>query len=90
MRQPSSQPPSTQLPNLDPAAERPYYVNGVNRFDQGGNVENTPGKLIWHGGAWDKSVGRGDNFSLRFDGNGSSNVFLGYNGSTAAAQKKAA
>lgn len=78
---------SQLLPNLDPAAERPYYVNGVNRFDQGGNVENTPGKLIWHGGAWDKGVGRGDNFSLRFDGNGSSNVFLGYNGSTAAAQK---
>lgn len=75
------------LPNLDPAAERPYYVNGVNRFDRGGNVEETPGKLIWHGGAWDKTFGRGDKYSLRFDGNGSSNVFLGYNGDSAKGEK---
>ncbi len=78
---------SQLLPNLDPAVECPYYVNGVNRFRQGGNVEATPGKLIWHGGVWDKTFGRDDKFSLRFDGNGNSNVFLGYNGASASAKK---
>ncbi len=78
---------SQLLPNLDPAVERPFYVNGLNRFQQGGNVENTPGKLIWDGGAWDKTFGRDDKSSLRFDGNGSSSVFLGYNGASASARK---
>lgn len=76
------------LPCFDLSIERPYYVDGVNKFDQGGNVMNTPGKLTWNGGCrWDKSTGRDDKYSMRMENNASCSVFIGYNGSSAESKK---
>ncbi len=79
---------SKLVPCLDPMAERPYYVNGVNKFDKGGDAEITAGRLIWEGsGKWDKSTGRSDAHSMRMENNARLNVYIGYNGSSAAAAK---
>ncbi len=79
---------SKLLPCFDPAKERPFYVDGVNAFDKGGNVEETAGAQIWTGGGkWDKSTGRNDKYSIRLEDEAGINTYIGYNGSSAKSKK---
>ncbi len=83
---------SRLAPFLNEKMECPWYVLGVNSFAKGGNVEQTAGgREIWmckNGVIWDKTVGRGDNFSLRFENDAAVNEdLIGYNDDGVSCEK---